>query len=421
MKTKFHVLLAMVLFTAAGCSSSRTAAEKEGPVSPYTLRDVSLNVGAMAYHFSDDSTKVFFRFSSSELLYTRQSSDDVFTARVRVEYTLRPAIAGVLADTGSFVFATSEGYGKQVQLLADRSFAVKPGVYTLELRIDDMNHMSSRALALRLDKDDSVNSQNYLLMDDSLMEPRMFRTAAPTEIIRLRSDRNKGKEWQVFHYVNQVKLPPPPFASVTPEAPDPSLGEEAILQRHSDGSVSFKAAAGFYFITTDEAFQQGFTLVVASASYPEVATYDQLVAPLRFVTSKSEYDEITKSKFPKKLVDKFWVDCGGSKDKARDLIAGYYARVMEANLFFTTYTEGWRTDRGMIHLIFGPPTQVQRSADQEVWIYGDAGNPQSLSFIFIRQPSTFSDNVFVLRRDPLYKQLWDQMITAWRSGRVYLR
>lgn len=415
------IVFMVMALAVAGCGSTRSTTDRPAPVSPYTLRDVPLNVGTMVYHPSNDSTTVFFRVSSSDLLYTRASSDQPFSARMKVRYSIRSAIQGVAPDTGSFIFSTGEGYGKQVPLIAERTLAISPGVYDLDLLIDDLNHTSGQSITLRIDKDDHVNAQNYLLIDDSLLEARMYRTASPGEVIRLRSDRNTDKVWHVFHYVNQVKLPPPPFATTSPEVPDPALGEETILQRHSDGSVSFKAAAGFYFITADEGFQQGSTLVVAPAAYPEVATYDQLVAPLRFVTSKSEFDEITKSRFPKKLVDKFWLDCAGNKDKARDLIAGYYTRVMEANLFFTTYTEGWRTDRGMIHVIFGPPTQVQKSAKQEVWIYGDSGNPQSLSFIFIQQPSTFSDNVYVLRRDPLYKQLWDQMITAWRSGRVFLR
>ena len=37
---------------------------------------------------------------------------------------------------------------------------------------------------------------------------------------------------------------------------------------------------------------------------------------------------------------------------------GYYRRVRFANEEFTQYKDGWKTDRGMIYILFGPPNQV---------------------------------------------------------------
>ena len=39
--------------------------------------------------------------------------------------------------------------------------------------------------------------------------------------------------------------------------------------------------------------------------------------------------------------------------KAKSLIAIYYNRIQNANLHFTTFKEGWKTDRGMIYVVFG--------------------------------------------------------------------
>jgi GWxTD domain-containing protein len=65
----------------------------------------------------------------------------------------------------------------------------------------------------------------------------------------------------------------------------------------------------------------------------------------------------------------------------------YYARVEYANKHFTRYIEGWRSDMGMVYIIFGAPSNVDRhpfevdSKPYEVWAYYEL----NYSFVFIDQ------------------------------------
>jgi GWxTD domain-containing protein len=65
----------------------------------------------------------------------------------------------------------------------------------------------------------------------------------------------------------------------------------------------------------------------------------------------------------------------------------YYARVEYANKHFTHYIEGWRSDMGMVYIIFGAPSNVDRhpfevdSKPYEVWAYYEL----NYSFVFIDQ------------------------------------
>jgi len=65
----------------------------------------------------------------------------------------------------------------------------------------------------------------------------------------------------------------------------------------------------------------------------------------------------------------------------------YYARVEYANQHFKHYLEGWKTDRGMIFIIFGAPSNVDRHPFEiggkpyEVWYYYD----QDRRFVFVDQ------------------------------------
>lgn len=64
----------------------------------------------------------------------------------------------------------------------------------------------------------------------------------------------------------------------------------------------------------------------------------------------------------------------------------YYSRVAMANANFTTYSlEGWRSDRGMVFIILGPPDNIERhpfeyySKPYEVWQYYNLNR----SFLFV--------------------------------------
>ncbi len=93
----------------------------------------------------------------------------------------------------------------------------------------------------------------------------------------------------------------------------------------------------------------------------------------------------------------------------------------DANAHFSSYLEGWKTDRGMIYLIYGSPNTIYRTANTENWIYGDASNINSLQFMFVRVDNPFSDNDFSLERSGNYRQQWYMAVDVWRQGRAYLQ
>jgi GWxTD domain-containing protein len=63
----------------------------------------------------------------------------------------------------------------------------------------------------------------------------------------------------------------------------------------------------------------------------------------------------------------------------------YYAKVEYANKHFKHYQEGWRTDMGMVYIIFGPPNNVDRhpfdidSKPYEIWSYYELNH----QFVFV--------------------------------------
>ena len=83
-------------------------------------------------------------------------------------------------------------------------------------------------------------------------------------------------------------------------------------------------------------------------------------------------------------------------------------------MLFSSYQEGWKTDRGLIYIIYGPPSEVYRKTGEEEWIYGERNNPLSIKFYFYNIENPFTLNDYSLNRQPTYKTSWYIAIENWR-------
>lgn len=159
-----------------------------------------------------------------------------------------------------------------------------------------------------------------------------------------------------------------------------------------------------------------FSYLIKSSHYPAIGKAEELLEPLRYITSDTEFDLIKGSDDPKIAIDSFWLNIGGSIEYSRMLIKHYYGRVEFANKFFTTYKEGWKTDKGMVFIMFGKPDIVVRYGDVEEWQYDRLINKDFLTFTFYKQPFLLSSDHFELNRSEKYRKIWDSMIDNWRKG-----
>ena len=146
-------------------------------------------------------------------------------------------------------------------------------------------------------------------------------------------------------------------------------------------------------------------------SFPAMNTPDDMIEPLAYLASEDEMIALSVQVLNLNLhLMNFWIKCGGNIEKARELIRIYYTRALYANYYFSSYREGWRTDRGMIYIIYGPPDKVYKS--QLRMNRGDIAKPKSnlpgeqgirlkriiCSLIFKKRDNRFSDNDYSLNR-----------------------
>ncbi len=163
---------------------------------------------------------------------------------------------------------------------------------------------------------------------------------------------------------------------------------------------------------------------VRSPWFPRLVLIDEMIEALAYIASERELRDIRAGETPwerKRRFDAFWGRLVANRQVAADLIERYYSRIEEANLRFSTFKEGWKTDRGMIYVIFGAPAYVETRIDAEVWHYGYVGDDPLSTFVFQRIRPFPADLVFehyLLERRPYYERPWSRALERWRNGSV---
>ncbi len=162
-------------------------------------------------------------------------------------------------------------------------------------------------------------------------------------------------------------------------------------------------------------------------NFPEIASPRELAEPLVYLLNESEFERLMDVESEDELrrnVEEFWVKNIESTDLARDVMSLYYERVVEANKQFSSYKAGWKTDMGMIYILFGPPWYEDVLGNERRWIYGfDKSDPDRV-FFFRRTRlgnRQYPFNNWTLERSNHYHAVHYHRRTEWLNGMVLRR
>jgi GWxTD domain-containing protein len=223
----------------------------------------------------------------------------------------------------------------------------------------------------------------------------------------------------VSFYDRDFPIAAPPFSAVSQRPFKFSPDKQTRLLPNAHGVFKLNVIQpGIYQVNRDSLSNSGGALYYFGANFPNARTVNDLLLPLRYITTSQEYEKISQGDNIKKNIDTYWLGVGGSPERAKDLLQEYYGRVEAANRLFSSYMEGWKTDRGMCYIVFGPPTSVYRSSASESWVYGEEGRYSGLNLTFTRVVNPFSNNDFRLNRNGTLKSPWYRSVEFWRQGRI---
>ncbi len=256
---------------------------------------------------------------------------------------------------------------------------------------------------------DFINhADGYLVSNTKAIVDKVAITGEQITIKRI-----KGANTTLVYFYDE------PFPAATPAFAEEQVPVSAVLRPDSTLSINADTfilfSNGLYLFQTDSLSKQGIS-IMASDDYPKYRKLENLVGPLTYITTKNEFDRLKNSAGDKKTFDRVIIGITGNTERAKIFMRNYYKRVELANRFFSSYKEGWKTDRGMIYITFGLPNAVYKFSDREVWEYE---NPLAtkISFTFVRSSSIFDPDNFVLVRKKSYLDTWLQVVDLIRSAR----
>ncbi|HTB08078.1 MAG TPA: GWxTD domain-containing protein [Bacteroidia bacterium] len=375
------------------------------------------------YHVDDSISMLYFKIDESELLYVRRAMQDTFYASVRVLCKVMASYdSPFIIDSNSTILKFPSAANTKKELAVGViPIRMKAGQsYLLNISTTDINSKRVENTYITSDKSTNNSDQNFLVRDPNngyIQFSRMIDSAKTFALLY----NHKADRLYVNYYRRTFPIAAPPFAEIEAK-PFRYRGDSCYtITADANGVIRINMdKEGFYHIQADTLNRDGLTLYRFAKHYPNIAEAGQMVEPLRYITSNEEYEKMQKADNVKRAVDEFWITAaGGSKDRAKALIRTYYTRVSDANRYFTSYEEGWKTDRGMIFLIYGPPNVIYRSGSTESWTYGEDRNFMSINFTFQKINNPFTQNDYSLQRSAQYRNVWYNAVDIWREGRVY--
>jgi GWxTD domain-containing protein len=161
---------------------------------------------------------------------------------------------------------------------------------------------------------------------------------------------------------------------------------------------------------------------IKGPGFPRPVTLGELIDAFAYIATNKEMSELRSAAGPEERRKKFeelWLQFARDPVRASALIKKYYGRVEEANRLFTIEQEGWRTDRGMLYCVLGPPAQIRIERDTQIWYYDLSGNENDNTFVFqrvIRSGEGLTVEDYFLNRKAVYEKIWAWMVARWRRG-----
>lgn len=415
----FHFILIGILLLAFRCSTPKQSYQSKENI--YQKSNQSLNANFLAYHLNDSVSELIFNIPNENLVYKRPDTTLAFYASCRVKYFLYPENGNkTIADSGSLVFFDRQGTDVFAKNISGSLYMkAKPGNHTCEIAVYDLNKRSKSTYSMRVEKENVYSRQNFLLRKNN-GQVLFSYYVNPGDTLLLQSQRNRSMNLVADYFFREFALPLPPF----------TMGQREVFQYKPDSFYTisktmndFKLVVppqGFIHLITEPESKTGISIFASDPVFPGIKNAEDMIKCTRYIMAKKEFEECANAANKKNAIDEFWLELGGSQERAKTLLKRYYARVTEANKLFTSYLPGWKTDRGMIYIIFGAPNNMYKFNGGETWVYGEETQSYAVRFHFKKVINPFSDNDYVMERNEYYKEAWYRAVDYWRQGHIYI-
>ncbi len=422
------IICCLLAGLATGCASIKKSTDQETTqgelASLYNPSRLSLHPDFSIFHENENYSSLYIRAYPAELRFNATNEQSEYRALLKLKYDLisldeDAGEEGVIVDSASVVYKLKEREERSPAFFASLTIPVRQGKrYLIKLETTDLNRGSIGLEYLYVDKTSPIGAQNFKVVSSYSGYPkfmRFFLTGEKFNVVY----RDRGVDSiYVDFFKPENELPRPPITATSDYTmkyvPDTSYVFPMI------DTVDYDLRReGMYLVKVDREDEMGLTLFNFGGSFPEVKNPRELMEPLFYLATLAEYRDLRTQPNRKLAVDNFWLKLGNSIEKSRELIRIYYNRVVYSNLYFSSNKEGWKTDQGMIFILFGPPSRIQMAGNGESWYYYAKRKSKVVEFKFMREQDAFSDQNMKWQKTTDSQMYYNEAIRSWKSGKVY--
>lgn len=415
----FVIICGVVLLAA--CNSQKKAAFRQVQSNIYQPSTLSIRPEYTVFHTSDSLSQVLIKLDLAEILFNQANPENELQAMLRFHYSLVDITTSdnnkEVSDSLTTVKKLVKQQGHDIIIVSLNIHAQSGKVYLLNIEVFDMLRNAGQKSFVLVDKTSAYSSQNFRVIAAGSNMPLFSSYIPDADSIKILVNKKADKLYVKFASDN-TPLPPPPFSSQT-EPAFAFIADSSWVLPYSVDQLYHFPYKGFYLVQTDSAKQGGLFLSGFDKSYPMVKDVASMISPLEYLTTSEEFRKIKQAENPKVAVDDFWLKMGGNVAVSREMIRVFYNRMFYANQYFNSYKPGWKTDRGMIYMVFGPPSYIKKTANFETWEYYVKEDASNLTINFIKAASPYFSNHFIMQRSDVFTPFWRMAVDSWRRGRVF--
>lgn len=341
--------------------------------------------------------------------------EDKYLARYEIGVDISDAkkerIAGLIWSDSLLLAGYQDTRKTENTVLTAKHFEVPAGELKMTVRVTDLYTKKTRILKDEVDHSrmyaGPIALGNIMIMENSIGGGReLLMDEAFYEIMdTLRFKVRIMGEQAPFKITYELKV-----------KEDSKLKESMVLNHHGtiDSLLSFTIPLSnmhytnytLYFYAADGSDNQivtkaYFRVRIKGINF-DVGDLDEAVKQLLYIADDSDVKEILEHEGDEELemFAAFWTNLDPTPGTPEnELMEEYYRRVAFSIEAFTVVQDGWRTDRGMIYILFGPPDEIHRGSFEmeqkpyQIWDYYRLGK----QFVF-RDETGFGN----YRLDPIF-------------------
>ncbi len=427
MINKIKYFLLFFCLVLISCKVSKNTSIPRNLERIYDPVSSSIHPEIEVYNTSDTSSVIVEKIYSKELLYNHANSENKLMARVKIIYNLydlnnKQRLTDSLTTT--FHFEKNERVKYHIIEIPINSNIGYD--YFLEIITIDQNRKNNQYSFKRIDRTDEYSNRDFMIYnknnDEIILNP-YIRKNVPFGIKHYNKELDS---LQVLFFLNSTRVPQVPYEDDTIKEDLGIADTSWTCYTDSINYLNFSGEGVYYF--TDKIQNEreikdqmnGFAMYNFGKPFPVIQTPEDLIKPLTYLGLKDTISSTdTIGKYTKLAVDNFWLARANNTQRSRELLRVYYKRVLYSNIYFTSYKEGWQTDRGMIYIVYGLPDYIFKSGQEEKWIYNPSGIGPGISFTFNYFKNPVNLNHYLLDREKLKATGWDEAVKIWNNGEVF--